>query len=175
MKVNIIARNFRTYDKLEETIEKKLSKLGKYFSDDISANVVLSREKGMDKIETTINGKGMLFRTEEKAEDVYEALDKSIDKLSSQMSKFKGKLQKRYNNNKALKFEFLPEDDEEMEEPKIVKSKKYQLSPMNADEAVLEMEMLNHDFFVFLNMDTDSVGVVYRRKDGNYGLLDTDY
>lgn len=175
MKINIIAKNYKTYQKLEDTIEKKFERLDKYFSDDITANIVLSHERGLDKIEATINARGSLFRAEELSQDIYEAVDLVVDKLSSQMSRFKGKLQKRYNNNKALKFEFLPEDEDEVEETKITKRKHYQLSPMNPEEAVLEMEMLNHDFFVFLNMDTDSVGVVYRRKDGNYGLLDTDY
>lgn len=177
MKVNITSKNFKSYNKLEEDIERKLEKLGKFFSDDIVANVMLSQEGGQDKIETTINAKGTIFRAEEYCRDVHEGLDVTIDKLSRQMSKYKGKLQKRYNDNTALKFEFFPEleDDETEEKGMIVKNKKFQLRPMSAEEAVLQMELIQHQFFVFLNMETDSVNVVYKRKDGNYGLMETNY
>ena len=175
MKINITGKNFNTYQKLEDDIEKKLDKLGKYFSDDISAKVVLSQERGKDKIEVTINAKGAVFRAEEVAPDVHEGIDRAVDKLARQMSKFKGKLQKRYNDNKALKFEVLPEVEEEVEEVRVVKTKKFQLEPMTVDEAILQMEMLQHDFFVFLDMESDTVNIVYSRKDGNYGVLETTY
>ena len=175
MKVNITGKNYTTYDKLESTIEKKLDRLDKYFSDDITANAVLSQERGRDKIEVTINAKGAVFRAEEMSQDIYEGIDKVVDKLASQMSRFKGKLQKRYNDNKALKFEFLPDEEEEEEETNVVKTKKFELRPMDVDEAILEMEMLEHNFFVYLDMDTDSVNVVYKRKNGNYGVLETTY
>ena len=179
MNVNITGKNYKTYDKLEKTIEKKLDRLDKYFSDDITANVVLSQERGKDKIEVTINAKGAVFRAEEINQDIYEGIDKLVDKLSSQMSRFKGKLARRYNDNKALKFEFdEPEDDEdfdEIEETPVVKTKKFELRPMDVDEAILEMEMLGHSFFVYLDMDTDSVNVVYKRNGGNYGVLETTY
>jgi len=175
MKVNITGKNFNTYPHLQETMEKKFDRLGKYFSDDITVNVVLSQERGKDKIEATINAKGAVFRAEEVTPDIYEGIDKVVDKLGRQMSKFKGKLQKRYNNNKALKFEFVPEFEEEVEDVKVVKTKKFELRPMTVDEAILEMEMLQHNFFVFLDMETDSVNVVYKRQDNNYGLLETAY
>ena len=174
MKINITGKNFNTYQKLENDIEKKLDKLGKYFSDDISAKVVLSQERGKDKIEVTINAKGAVFRAEEVATDVHEGIDRAVDKLASQMSKFKGKLQKRYNDNKALKFEVLPEVEEEVEEVEVVKTKKIQLESMNMEEAILQMEMLQHDFFVYLDMETNSVNVVYSRKNGDYGVLVTE-
>ncbi|MGN0733311.1 MAG: ribosome hibernation-promoting factor, HPF/YfiA family [Emergencia sp.] len=177
MKINITGKNFTTYKRLEDTIDKKFEKLGKYFSDDITINVVLSQERGKDKIEVTINAKGTVFRAEEVAADVYEGIDKAVDKLSRQMAKYKGKLQKRYNDNKSLRFENIPEveEDEEIEEVKIVKTKKFELQPMEVEEAIIRMEMLGHDFFVFLDMETDSVNIVYSRKDGNYGLLETKY
>lgn len=175
MKVIITGKNFNTYKHLQDTLEKKFDKLGKYFSDDITVNVVLSKEKGKDKIEATINAKGAVFRGEEVGADIYEGIDKTVDKLASQMSKFKGKLQKRYNDNKSVRFESLPQMEEEVEEVKVVKTKKFELTPMTVEEAILEMEMLQHNFFVFLDMETDSVNVVYSRKDGNYGLLETTY
>ena len=145
MKVNITGKNFNTYQKLQDTVEKKFDKLSKFFSDEIVANIVLSKERGKDKIEATINAKGAVFRAEEVTQDIHEGIDIVIDKLSSQMSKFKGKLRKRYNDNKALKFEYLPEMDEEVEEVRVVRSKKFQLTPMSVDEAILEMEMLSHE------------------------------
>ncbi len=175
MKVNFTGKNFNTYQHLEDTMEKKFDKLGKYFSDDITVNVVLSQERGKDKIEATINAKGAVFRAEEVVSDIYEGIDRVVDKLSSQMARFKGKLQKRYNDNKALKFEILPDFEEEVEEVKVVKTKKFELTPMTVEEAILQMEMLQHNFFVFLDMETDSVNVVYIRKDGNYGVLETTY
>ena len=117
MKVNITGKNFNTYDRLQETVEKKLDKLDKYFSDEATAKVVLSKERGRDKIEATINAKGAVFRAEEVTDDIYEGIDLAVDKLASQMSRFKGKLRKRYNDNKALKFEFMPEPETETEEP----------------------------------------------------------
>lgn len=179
MKVNITGKNYDTYEKLENTIEKKLDRLDKYFSEDVSSNVVLSQERGRDKIEVTINAKGAVFRAEEMNQDVYDGIDRVVDKLSSQISRFKGKLAKRYNDNKALKFEFEePEDEEdydEIEDTPVVKTKKFELRPMDVDEAILEMEMLGHNFFVYLDMDTDSVNVVYKRNGGNYGVLETTY
>lgn len=173
MRMNIVGRKYKVYNKLEEIIDKKFEKLGKYFSDDITVNVVLSQERGKDKVEATINAKGAVFRSEVVADDVQDAIDKVVDKLSSQMSRFKGKLQKRYNDNKALKFEFLPEADVE-KESKLVKTKSVKVIPMTPEEAVLEMEMVGHDFFLFLNEATDTVSAVYKRKDGDYGLLETE-
>ena len=175
MNVKITGKNFNTYEKLQTRIEKKFDRLSKYFSDDITVNVVLSQERGMEKIEATINAKGTLFRAEEVTPDINEGIDKVVDKLANQMSRFKGKLEKRYNDNKALKFEFLADDDEEVEETKPIKIKNFELQPMNAEEAILQMEMLQHDFFVYLDMDTDSVNVVYKRKNKGYGLLETSY
>ena len=174
MKTTITGKNFNTYQHLEETIEKKLEKLDKYFSEDIEAKVVLSQERNKDKIEVNINAKGAQFRTEQVAEDVYEGLDKAIDKLSRQMSKFKGKLQKKYQDNKSVRFEAIPTPDaEDSEVGKVVKTKKIELRPMTAEDAVLEMEMSGHDFFVFLDESTDKINVVYKRKDDNYGVLET--
>lgn len=174
MKLTITGKNFNTYKHLEDTIEKKFEKLGKYFADDIDVRTVLSQEAGRDKIEVNINAKGAVFRTEVLADDIYEGIDKSIDKLSSQMSRFKGKLQKKYQNNRSVRFEQIPASPEQ-EPGRIVKTKTFELRPMTPEEATLEMEMQQHDFFVFLNKDDEKVNVVYRRKDGNYGLLGTAY
>ena len=171
MNIKITGKNFNTYQHLEDTIDKKLEKLEKYFSNDIDAKVVLSQEKNKEKIEININAKGAQFRTEQVADDIYEGLDKAIDKLSRQMSKFKGKLQKKYQDNQSVRFEEIPAIEEE--EARVVKTKRLFLQPMSVEEATLEMEMTGHDFYVFEDVDTHSVSVVYKRNDEDYGLLTT--
>lgn len=175
MKVSLIAKDYAASERLKENIDKKFEKLGKYFQDDVNANVVLSRFKDMTKVEATINAKQTIFRAEEASDNVYEAIDIIIDKLSNQMSKFKGKLETKYKENKALKFEFIPDEDEEDSDESIavVKRKRFDLQPMSYEEAILQMEMLDHDFFVYLDMDTDSVNVVYKRKGDAYGVIET--
>lgn len=177
MKTNITGKNYTPSDKLKETIEKKFEKLDKYFSDEITGNVMVIREKDGYKLEATIRAKGTIFRAEVKANDPYDAVDRVIDKLSNQMSKFKTKLQKKHKGQKDLSFAELPPVEEEPEEIEIrvVKKKKFELTPMTVDEAILQMELLAHSFFVFLNMETDAVNVVYKRDDNGYGLLETAY
>lgn len=174
MKTIINGKNYSPSDKLKATIEKKFEKLDKYFSNEITGTVMTIKEKGGYKVEATINAKGTIFRAEVKADDPYDAIDGVIDKLSSQMSKFKSKLQKKYKGSKEFMFAELPEA-EEQEELHIVKRKRFELIPMTVDEAIIQMELLAHNFFVFLNMETDSVNVVYRRNDKDYGVLETTY
>lgn len=173
MKFTITGRNYQVYPKLEETIKEKYSKFDKYFADDISVKVVISKEKTGEKIETTINVKGGIFRTEITCSDVYEGLDKSVDKIARQMSKFKGRLQKRYKGSRSVRFEDIPTSDETADVGSIVKTKTFELRAMSREEAVLSMEMLDHDFFVYIEPTTDNVNIVYKRKDGNYGVLET--
>lgn len=175
MKIIITTKNYKASEKLKETIEKKFEKLSKYFSSDIEANVMISQERNKKKVEATINAKGTIFRAEESSEDVYECVDRLIEKLSSQMSRFKAKLVKKHKESKEFIFDAVPEYDEPEDEARIVRTKKFNLMPMDVEEAVLQMELLGHNFFVFLNVETDSVNVVYTRKDGNYGLLETTY
>lgn len=179
MKVIITSKNFNASDHLKQIIETKFEKLGKYFSKDIVANVMLSSEKGgRDKVEATINAKGTIFRAEEVNNDAYAAVDKVVDKLSSQMSRFKTKLQRKHKDHKEYDaFTELPDDvSDETEDIRPVKIKRFDLLPMSVDEAIMQMELVEHDFFVFLNMESDSVSVVYKRKNDNgYGLLETHY
>ena len=112
---------------------------------------------------------------EDVSQDVFDSIDIVADKLSSQMSKYKGKLQKRNKSNESVRFEMIPEMPEPVEENKVVKAKKFQLVPMTVDEAAMQMELLQHNFYVFIDIETDSVSVVYKRNDGDYGLLETTY
>ena len=163
-------------DHLKQTIESKLGRLGKYFSSGIIANVTLASEKGRQKIEATINAKGTIFRAEETTNDVYNGVDRIVEKLSSQMSRFKTKLQRKHKDNKVIKFADIPDvADEELEELQVVRTKQLDLMPMSVDEAIMQMELLEHTFFIFLDTECERVNVVYKRKDNNYGLLETRY
>ena len=176
MNIKISAKNYSMSDKLNSYINDKLGKLDKYFNEDVTASVVVSKQKEVPKIEATINAKQAVFRAEMVNDSIYDAVDMVADKLGKQMVKLKGKLESRYKENKALKFEFIPEPAEEEADDELViaRRKTLELEPMVAEEAALQMEMLGHDFFVYLDMDTNAVSVVYKRKDGAYGLLETD-
>ena len=173
MKIIVTGKNIVISDKIQDAIDKKFEKLGKYFADDIQANVVIHPEKSKVKMETTIVTKGTIFRSEDVAQDIFDCIDVVGDKLIKQMSKYKGKLLKRNKSKESVRFEMIPEVDD-IEEGKVVKTKKYELTPMTTDEAIMQMEMLQHNFFVFLDEETDSVNVIYKRNDNDYGLLETD-
>ncbi len=176
MKVTIISKNFNASDQLKETLEKKFIKLDKYFSKDTVANIMLSNEKGnRQKLEATINAGGMIFRAEEVNSDIYFCMDKVLDRLSSQMSRFKTKIEKKHKGQKEILFEELPDAEELEETMSVVKTKRFRINPMNTEEAIMQMELLEHNFFVFLNEEADGVNVVYKRKDGSYGLLHPEY
>lgn len=177
MKIIVTGKNITISDKIQTAIDKRFEKLGKYFADDIKANVVIHPERDKVKMEATIVTKGTIFRAEDVSQDIFDSIDIVADKLSSQMTKYKGKLQKRNKSGESVRFEMIPEipEADQVEEPKLVKTKKFQLVPMTVDEAVMQMELLQHNFFVFLDLETDSVSVVYKRNDDNYGLLETTY
>ncbi len=175
MKVNIATKNFNASDQLKERIEKKFQKLDKYFSKEITANVMLSNEKGsLQKLEGTINAGGMIFRAEEMNQDIYFCLDRVLERLASQMSRLKTKMVKRHKEQKEILFAAVPDMQEAVEEMTVVKTKRFAIQPMSTEEAILQMELLEHSFFVFLNEEADGVNVVYKRKDGSYGLLITE-
>ena len=174
MIITISTKNFNASDHMISVIEAKLSRLGKYFSNDIETNIMLSTEKGRQKIEATINADGAIFRAEESTQDIYNGIDRIVDKLSSQMSKFKRRIAKRHKDNKAILFGDIPDStDDEGEAFEIVRRKTYELMPMTPEEAILQMEMLSHSFYVFLDMERNQASVVYKRNDGKYGLLET--
>ena len=173
MKVTITSRNFNASEHLKDTIEKKIQKLSKYCSEDIVVNVMLSSEKGKDKVEATINAKGTIFRAEETANAAYDAIDRVVEKLSTQMSRYKSKLLKKHKENKEFIFAEIP--DVEEEEINIVKRKKIELTPMSMEEAIIQMELLEHNFFVYADMETNEISVVYKRKNDDYGVIETTF
>lgn len=171
MKTIISGKTIVITDALKNTVEKKLSKLDKYFLDDVEATATLSVEKDRQIIEVTIPLAKGIIRAEEETDDMYTSLDRVVDVLERQIRKHKTKLQKMVHNGETIRFENIPNGIIE-KEAKIVRTKKFAMKPMYEEEAVLQMELLRHSFFVFMNAKTDEVNVVYKRKDGNYGLIE---
>jgi putative sigma-54 modulation protein len=177
MKVNILGKNIEVTEGLRNAVEKKLSRLDKFFDNEQEAFVTLSVQKARQIIEVTIRFNGVLLRGEESNSDMYAAIDIVSDKLERQMVKHKSRLERKYHINVPLKYKdaaAASKEDEE-KEAQIVKTKRFAIKPMSAEEAVLQMDLLGHDFFVFSNDKNGFVNVVYKRKDGNYGLIEPEF
>lgn len=174
MNVIVAARNMEVSEALKKMVEDKLFKFEKYFKTDIEATATFSVQKNRQIVEITIPLKnGAIFRVEESSPDMYASIDLAVEKLQKQMSKHKTKLEKRYKSHDTIRFESIPEGNYGVQaENGIVKTKRFAVKPMDAEEAVLQMELLGHNFFVFRNGETDEVNVVYLRKDGKYGLIE---
>lgn len=174
MKITYTARKVNLRDNFKERAEKKLSKLKKLFSDEATVNVVVTLEKNRQTVEITIRDKGMVFRAESTMPEMNDALDKTVDILMRQIRKNKTKLEKRMKSGSLDDFvQDTPEIEEEpIEEYQVIRKKQVLVKPVTVDEAILEMNMISHDFFMFVNAATGEVNVVYKRSDGNYGLLE---
>ena len=160
---------------MKECLEDKVVKLDKYFEkpEDIQANVLV-RVRGLEQIiEVTAQTKKFTLRAEESNEDFYAAVDLVVAKLERQIRKNKDRINNKYKNVEPLEFNFnlKEEEEEESNESSIVKRKNISMKPMDEEEAMLQIELLNHDFFVFKNIDEECVSVLYKRKDGNYGII----
>lgn len=176
MKYNIRGDKMVVTDSIKSYVEEKLDKLNKYFNDEeMTANVLTKIRGNKQIVEVTIPTDKFILRSEEEHDDLYAAIDLVSDKLERQIRKNKTKLKKQNKvNNKYeyFNFDYEIEKDEE-ENNKIVKRKKIDTKPMDEEEAILEMELLGHNFFVYRDMDTGNVNVLYKRHDGNYGVIDT--
>jgi len=175
MKYNIRGDKMVVTDAIRDYAEEKLGKLEKYFKEDnITANV-LTRVRGNSQIvEVTIPTSKFVLRSEEENDDLYAAIDLVSDKLERQIRKNKTRLNRNVKENtKEFNFDYVLEDTEEESKEKIVKRKNIEMKPMDEEEAILEMELLGHSFFVYKDMDTNNVCVLYKRKDGDYGLIET--
>lgn len=177
MKLKFKGKNFEINENLREIAEKKIGKLDKYFREDIEGQVTFSQVKNLQICEVTIFLPGTIIRAEEQSDDMVNAIDRIVDALEKQVRKHKTKLQKRYNSGETIRFEQFEEEvvDESEEVPSIVRVKRFGLKPMSVEEAILQMELLGHNFFVFLEAEQDIVQVIYRRKDGNYGLIEPEF
>ena len=173
MKFKIIGRRYDVTDKIRDYVEKKLGKLDKFFKDESEARVVIGTIKDNDYIEATIYAAGMMYRAEASDKEILAAIDKIVDVIERQIRKNKTRLNRNVKDNiKEFNFDFDIKEEEEPKE-KIVKRKDIEMKPMDEEEAILEMELLGHSFFVYKDMDTNKTCVLYKRKDGDYGLIET--
>ena len=159
---------------LQEYVEKRLNRVEKYFNSPIEAQVALSVIKENHIVEVTISMDGLLLRGEEATLDMYASIDLVVDKLERQMRKYKTRINRKLRQKgiKELNEKYFPIPEEEEPEPVVVKTKRFVIKPMPLDEAILQMNLLGHDFFVFNNADTDEINILYKRKDSNYGLIE---
>jgi putative sigma-54 modulation protein len=176
MKITVSGKNGMVItDGLRTAVEKSLNKIGRFFTKDTEARVVLSVQKNSQIAEVTIPFKGMLFRAEEVSNDMYVSIDSVAEKIERQIMKYKTKIKNSFAND-SIRFDitqgYIGENGEETKEFEVVKTKKFFIKPMSVEEAILQMNLLGHNFFVFTNSDTEDFSVVYKRKDGKYGLIE---
>ncbi|MCR4441622.1 MAG: ribosome-associated translation inhibitor RaiA [Peptococcaceae bacterium] len=175
MRFQIRGKNMQLSDALKEYVEKRVGKLEKYFENNPEAIVTLVVEKERHRVEVTMPINGYILRGEEESTDMYACIDLVVDKLEKQINKYKTRLNRK---NKGLSIrEMTPETEipvEEYKEPEVVRTKRFAIKPMAVEEAIMQMNLLGHNFFVFSNAETEEVNVVYRRKDGNYGLIEPE-
>ena len=174
MKIIISGKNIEITEGLKTAVQDKIGKLDKYFSEDTVAKVILSVEKERQKIEVTIPMKGSIIRSEQVSNDMYVSIDLVKEILERQLKKYKKKLTDKKQNALSFSQAFLEKDEEEDEEIKIVRTKRFDIKPMYQEDACIQMELLGHDFFVFCNAETDQVNVVYKRKGNSYGLIEPE-
>lgn len=172
MNINIRGDKIDVTDSIKNYVKEKLERLDRYFEEPskINAHVLIRVRNGNEIIEVTIPAGKYTLRAEEKNEDLYAAIDLVIDVLERQIRKNKTKLNRR-KNDETLAFVVIPEDDVEENVNTIVKRKDISSKPMGEEEAILQMELLGHDFFMFKNVDEECISVLYKRKDGNYGII----
>ncbi len=173
MKLQITGRKIDVTPGLKDYTTNKLSKLDKFFGDEATADVTLSVQKDNHTIEVTVQHKGIIYRAEVTEPDMYASIDRVEDVLERQIRKQKTRLEKQLRLG-AFEYEAKFGDIEEENEFKIVKTKTYSAKPMSAEEAILQMNLLGHTFYIFQNSDTMDKNVVYKRKDGNYGLIELE-
>ena len=173
MKLQITGRKIDITPGLRDYTTNKLSKLDKFFGDEANADVTFSVQKDNHTIEVTVQHKGIIYRAEVTEPDMYASIDRVEDVLERQIRKQKTRLEKQLRLG-AFEYEPAFGDIEEENEFKIVKTKTYSAKPMSAEEAILQMNLLGHSFYIFQNSDTMDKNVVYKRKDGNYGLIELE-
>ena len=176
MRIKITGRNIDLTEGIKSAVEDKLNKLEKYFTPDTDVYVTLSVAKERQKVEVTITTKGNIIRSEQVSNDMYVSIDLVEEVIERQLKKYRTKLiSKHQNAASAFKQEFLEEQSVEDEEIQITRVKKFDMKPMYAEDACVQMELLGHDFFVFVNAETDEVNVVYKRKGNTYGLIEPEF
>ena len=175
MRITISGRNIELTDGLKAAVEEKIGKLEKYFTPDTDVYVTLSVEKERQKIEVTIPVKGNIIRSEQVSNDMYVSIDLVEEIIERQLKKYKNKLIAQQQNASSFRKEFIEKEVDVDDDIKIIRSKKFDMKPMYPEDACVQMELLGHDFFVFVNAESDEVNVVYKRKGNTYGLIEPEF
>ena len=175
MRITISGKNLDITEGLRSAVEEKLTRLEKYFTPDTIVNVTLSvTKKRYQKMEVTIPVKGHIIRAEQESNDMYVTIDLVEEVIEAQLKKYRQKLVSQQQASGKFKQEFIDSESAEEEEIQIIRSKKFGMKPMFPEDACIQMELLGHSFYVFRNAESDEVNVVYKRKDGNYGLIEAE-
>ena len=174
MKVTIIGRQLNVWDEMKATIEKKLQKFDKFFGDDCNATATLSIKHSQKCIELTINAKDAIFRSEVEDETFRNALDRAVYLIERQIRKNKTRLERKLKNVVFDNGIFDTGEDFEEEAEFKIRRKAFPIKPMSVEEAIMQMNLLGHEFFVFRNDQTEEICVVYKRRDGDYGLIEDE-
>ncbi len=175
MPYTITGKNMNVTPGLREDVIKKIGKLERYFNDDTEAVITLSVEKERQKIEVTIPVKGTIIRAEQVSDDMYVSIDLVEEIIERQLKRYKTKIVDKKQSAVAFSDLFINEEEDAEEEIQIKKVKKFAIKPMDPEEACVQMELLGHNFFVFLNAETDEVNVVYKRRGNTYGLIEPEF
>ena len=175
MKFIIVGRNVEVTPGLKQAVEDKIGKLEKYFKPETEVHVTLSVEKDRQKIEVTIPVKGNIIRSEQVSTDMYVSIDLVQEVIERQLMKYRKKIVDKKQSIESFSSLFAEYEDEEEEEVKIVRTKRFDIKPMYPEDACIQMELLGHNFFVFVNAETDQVNVVYKRKGDTYGIMEPEY
>lgn len=177
MKFKIIGRRYDLTDKIKDYVEKKLGKLDKFFKDESEARVVIGTIKDNDYIEATIYAGGMMYRAEASDKEILAAIDKIVDVIERQIRKNKTRLEKKIKRDATIDNMLLSggayTEGEETKEFEVVKTKRFTVKPMSSEEAILQMNLLGHNFFVFKNQETDEMNIAYKRRDGKYAIIES--
>lgn len=177
MKIKIFGKNIEVTEGIRSAVEEKIGKLDKYFAEETRVDVTLSVNKNEQKVEVTIPVKGRIIRAEEISDDMYVSIDMVEETIERQLVKYKNKIiDKKKSIKEAFTETYIEADyeDEDEDKIKIKKTKRFGIKPMDPEEACVEMELLGHNFFVFLNAETEEVNVVYKRKGNTYGLIEPE-
>lgn len=175
MHYTITGRNIEVTPGLRTAVEEKIGKLSRYFHPDTEVIATLSVQRDKQKIEVTIPVKGSIIRAEESSNDMYVSIDLVEEVIERQIKKYKNKLVDKKQSAQAFSELFLSEEYDTDDEIRIVKTKRFGIKPMDPEEACIQMELLGHSFYVFLNAETDEVNVVYKRKGNTYGLIEPEF
>ena len=177
MKFIISGKNIDVTPGLKEAVEERIGRLEKYFTPETEVHCTLSVEKERQKVEVTIPIKGTTIRSEQVTSDMYASIDSAAEVIEKQLKKYKNKFRENQQAGAAsLRTDFFQQKyEEEEDEIKIIRTKKFDIKPMYPEDACIQMELLGHDFFVFCNAETDEVNVVYKRKGNTYGLIEPEY